>query len=138
MKNNVKVQDETQSLQSCVSGSVTAYDFRGGNYISHIIFGDCKIYGLDDETICIQRNDQDIKEWFESVEYEPILINDYWLIKLGFKKFKGNNTDFFLDDFESSCNKELWFWKGTQVKIKYVHELQNLYFVLTGRDLTDR
>ena len=44
--------------------------------------------------------------------------------------------DFFLNDFETSCNMDLLFWKGTQIKnINYVHQLQNLYFSLTGEEL---
>jgi hypothetical protein len=31
---------------------------------------------------------------------------------------------------------DLLFWKGTQIKnINYVHQLQNLYFSLTGEEL---
>jgi hypothetical protein len=51
------------------------------------------------------------------------LVNDYF-------------RDFFLNDFETSCNMDLLFWKGTQIKnINYVHQLQNLYFSLTGEEL---
>ena len=43
---------------------------------------------------------------------------------------------FFLNDFETSCNMELLFWKGTEIKnIKHLHQLQNLYFALTGKEI---
>lgn len=118
-------------------------DYRIGNFITHNVFGECQIYASDTDSICIQRNDEDIKEWFCFSEFNPILINTYWLIKLGFKKFKGNNDDFFLNDFETSCNRKLWFWKGNEIKnLEYVHELQNLYFAITSKELihplTDR
>jgi hypothetical protein len=68
--------------------------------------------------------------------YKPILLTEEWLLKLGFHKYKGDNIDFFLNDFETSCNMDLLFWKGTQIKnINYVHQLQNLYFSLTGEEL---
>ena len=70
-------------------------------------------------------------------EIQPIPLTEEWLLKFGFEKFKGNNTDCFLDNFETSCNMELFFWKGTQIKnINYVHQLQNLYFALTEKELT--
>ncbi len=68
--------------------------------------------------------------------YEPIHITEEWLFKLGFNKFKGDNYDFWLGDFETACDMKIWFWKGTQIKIQYVHQLQNLYFALTGSELT--
>jgi hypothetical protein len=70
-------------------------------------------------------------------ELEPIPLTEEWLLKFGFHKYKGDNSDCFLNDFETSCNRELFFWKGTYIQnIKYVHQLQNLYFALTGEELT--
>ena len=68
--------------------------------------------------------------------YEPIELTKEWYLNFGFKEFKGEKSSFFLDDFTIYNNLGLFFWKGTQVKsIKHVHQLQNLYFALTNKDL---
>ena len=43
-----------------------------------------------------------------------------------------NLEDNHLDDYDNfaNCNKIRW------IKIKYVHQLQNIYFALTGEELT--
>ena len=72
-------------------------------------------------------------------EIKPIQLTEEWLLKFGFQKFKGDNLDCFLNDFETSCNLKLLFWKGTQIQnIDYVHQLQNLYFALTGEELKEQ
>ena len=71
------------------------------------------------------------------IDFTPIPLTEEWLLKLGFYKYKGNNSDCFLNGFETACNMTMLFWKGNQIKnIKYVHQLQNLYFALTGEELT--
>jgi hypothetical protein len=79
----------------------------------------------------------------DRVSYDPIPIDEEWLIDFGFEK-DGNWYD--IDDsafgvnikegrvaFKSDYNNYIW----VSVKIpKYIHQLQNLYFVLTGKKLT--
>jgi hypothetical protein len=67
--------------------------------------------------------------------WEPIPITEEWLLKFSFK----NN--------ELVCNHLIFIWFGDHVGIKgmlglikpwscvYVHQLQNLYFALTGEEL---
>lgn len=67
--------------------------------------------------------------------YKPIHLNEEWLLKFGFDK---------------EIRSELWlrpdFWVKEMLllpnsfyrmglEIKYVHQLQNLYFALTGKEL---
>jgi hypothetical protein len=91
-----------------------------------------------------------------SNEYEPIPITKDWLLNFGFKRDKKRN-DFF--DRALYFNEEVatfrvmlvdnGFWfivekplgdgtrKGFNLgTYKYVHQLQNLYFALTGEELT--
>ena len=71
----------------------------------------------------------------------PIPLTDEWLLKLGFKK---NGRDWELPNFRFHVNKPInyngfVFCDGYTViteKIQYVHQLQNLYFALTGAELT--
>ncbi len=72
--------------------------------------------------------------------YQPIPITEHWLIKLGFKqgidKNYWYNTKICFDSFgedgyyltDERTGKE-------SIKIKYVHQFQNLYFALIGEEL---
>lgn len=72
--------------------------------------------------------------------FEPIPLTEEWLVKFGFKRFPWGlviEDLLFRDDIRNSC-KELWLevGNGYRVHIKYLHQLQNLYFALTGKELT--
>jgi hypothetical protein len=72
-------------------------------------------------------------------EIEPIPLTEEWLLKFGFhldsyKNFELNNINinrlnFKLTIFEDDD------WYDIPIKTKYVHQLQNLYFALTGEEL---
>lgn len=71
---------------------------------------------------------------------KPILLNEEWLIKLGFIK---SDTGYY---FDKDC--EVLFYLNNEKKpiceihdydykhIVHVHQLQNLYFALTQKELT--
>ena len=68
-------------------------------------------------------------------EYNPIFITESWLSVLGFK----NNEDYpevwMLNDFWLSKSKDEAIYYDEKLLIKHVHQLQNLYFALTGQEL---
>jgi len=78
-------------------------------------------------------------------EYEPIPLTEEWLKDFGFPweiKFQAHGNDEFWGLFSECYPKE----KGYNLimkrdkfllipEIKYVHQLQNLYFALTGKEL---
>lgn len=64
--------------------------------------------------------------------WEPIPLTEKWLKNLGFKK--GRKGFWFQGGVEYNPKKfDLSFFG--YVEIKHVHQLQNLYFALTGEDL---
>ena len=85
--------------------------------------------------------------------YEPIPITEEWLLKFGFEPInKHDNTfityadwthNYFLQlDVRKGDNKYLILDNSfddlrafSMVDIEYVHQLQNLYFALTGNEL---
>jgi hypothetical protein len=92
---------------------------------------------------------QDVVRIFEGIGsfiYEPILLSEDWLLKFGFKKSTaGEGGDNYVEYYEISnlvvCN---WgdgfimsnsFSHGIRVDLKYVHQLQNLFFAITGKEL---
>lgn len=79
-------------------------------------------------------------------DLQPIPITEEWLLKLGFEKEEGNLYSLYVDD-----NLDVSLWSDTYFSnptieltcngkvvcknIKYIHQLQNLYFALTGQEL---
>ena len=74
--------------------------------------------------------------------FKPIPLTEEWLLKFGFErmKFFGTNINYLLkepicistSDMVVEWNKPNFIIK----QIKYIHEIQNLYFALTGKELT--
>ena len=73
-------------------------------------------------------------------EIHPILLTEEILLKCGFDEqilFEDECPFFCNGDFSLYCedwNKDK-FYHDTEMAIKYVHQLQNLYFALTGEEL---
>ena len=78
---------------------------------------------------------------------KPIPLTEEWLVKFGFEKMDafGWVKDFITLD-ESVAHYSFDMWRGTYSiekcdmteipqEIKHVHQLQNLYFALTGQEL---
>ena len=72
----------------------------------------------------------------------PIPLTEEWLIKFGFKEnilYRGRKR-FWLLDFNISRHKNkgcVVAYAGRAYKhIKHVHQLQNIYFAVTGEELT--
>lgn len=68
----------------------------------------------------------------------PIPLSEEWLLKFGFQRFPWGlvkNELLFLDDLKCSY-LILQIGNGFKTKVQYVHQLQNLYFCLTGAELT--
>lgn len=74
--------------------------------------------------------------------FQPILLTEEWLLKLGFEQVR--NCYLVRDEFEAGLDGNdftngVWtiiIDKKLPVKVKYVHQLQNLYSALIGEELT--
>ena len=78
-------------------------------------------------------------------KYEPIPLTEEWLVRFGFEKVEGNQWYNFykLDDFKVLIHTKDYSsminWKDCSIEDRFnwhVHQLQNLYFALTGEELT--
>lgn len=70
-------------------------------------------------------------------DLQPIPITEQWLLDLGFKAKKAYNRTFYYAD---SFNEWKVIYQDGLIKrngkvIKHIHQLQNLYFALTGQEL---
>jgi hypothetical protein len=106
------------------------------------------VYCVFAEKQCI-----DIVSYLPSTEeISPIPLTEDWLIKFGFKEIENNNNSnwYFLlmeDTDNSECQLHInltdsvWWigvpyeGAGTSFKLKYIHQLQNMVFALTGEEL---
>lgn len=114
-------------------------ELRIGNYI--------KTYGQDDGCITVTEISQSEVSFKErdSVKIdllEPIPLTEEWLKKFGFDNSLVDEIYLYQHDsikFPPTIiffdNGEYIFRKRCEIKIQYVHQLQNLYFVLTGEEL---
>ena len=88
--------------------------------------------------------------WRTITSFEPILLTEELLLKFGFVKeyntdegenrdcfYLNNSDDSFYINYDTSYNG--WYLGastyGFLTEIYYVHQLQNLYFALTGTEL---
>jgi hypothetical protein len=110
---------------------ITAKELRIGNYLSIIGITPIKIDAQ--RILSISNGDTD---------YQQIPINEEWLLKFGFEKmglyYHFPDSFFKLEQYKNK--NAFWLRSGTEhldcVRINYVHQLQNLYFALTGTELT--
>lgn len=72
--------------------------------------------------------------------HKPVLLTKEWLLKLGF--FKYNNAYVLEKPKENTMDFSFSVWQDMTynssefpVKLDYVHQLQNLYFALSGYEL---
>ncbi len=69
-------------------------------------------------------------------DFEPIPLTEKWLLKFGFehREFSFDRGSFFLSK-RTGKNEYLYQAHTNRFQVKYVHQLQNLYFALTGCEL---
>mgnify|MGYP003551042984 CR=1 FL=1 len=130
----------SKSSQTCVSVSVT--DVRIGNLILND-YGEIQpIYGVDEKSILTKIEENG---WSLSFKPKGIPITEEILLKLGFEVIYRSNFTLRLDHKENFKFGAGWnlvnghfhirFIGEQFTNIKCVHELQNLYFSITGSEL---
>lgn len=76
---------------------------------------------------------------YKPIEVHPIPLTEEWLLKFGFNYQKADVSSFYPFYVKSGfrINEEGYHWyvQTHCVHIQYVHQLQNLYFALTGEEL---
>ncbi len=121
---------------------MTGYELRIGNYYNSVKFNTPVRCTLSDLAELYHRCDGAAldTEIIDSL-FKPISLNEEWLKKLGIKsgKIMIKQGDIELNyikggsEIGHSCGMEYYNIIGQQ--IKYVHQLQNLYFALTNTEL---
>jgi hypothetical protein len=120
---------------------IKANELRIGNYLQT---KDFKLTSITDIWLINIKSDQEIYTFYcfgyKQDEVIPILLNEEWLLKLGFQNCNGGLTpDYNFNGIEINFERflEASFYSYNEVaKFQYVHQLQNLYYALTGEELT--
>ena len=113
---------------------IQANELRIGNWVKYQ-FHD----GLKEVKICSNDfkmlDDENLKKYKE--RYEPIPLTEQWLIDFGFGKHITLDTypTYSLNNINVNDGVVFIVGFGFVNHIKHVHQLQNLYFALTGLEL---
>ena len=121
-----------------------ATELRIGNYYQYAGNGGI-VYT---QVQAIKYNQFGLLSDFDGTNFEickPIQLTEEWLLRFGFKEFLIDETWYFIkNDFVFEISGIIGFHNYNELesicfnenKCKYVHQLQNLYFALTGEELT--
>lgn len=124
-----------------------ANELRIGNYHYYHIVDKCDNPQEWDEVCQIDADDLRILSIKDNAGYKPIPITKEWLLNFGFIEnssrilYTGINEDFKIGyDFGIVKKLLLVFKDGDlmvihKMDIKYIHELQNIYFDFTRKEL---
>lgn len=68
---------------------------------------------------------------------EPIPLTEEWLLNFGFghREFSFDKGSFYLTKRTGKKDEYLYQAHTNRFQVKHVHQLQNLYFALTGEEL---
>lgn len=115
-------------------------DLRIGNYIQRNGIN-CTVELINGETEDVYFLGKDFYYNENIMHIEPIEITEEWLLSFGFNK-SGSTIYKNIGSIEIGTianGKRFYIQIGTEnvtLKTKYVHQLQNLYFALTGTELS--
>lgn len=79
--------------------------------------------------------------WIEADQFEPIPLSEDWLLRLGFEEVYKSpmHSTYWMDGlsyyFWYDNKKQYADFKGAEVDCQHLHQLQNLYWCLVGREL---
>jgi len=123
--------------------------YRIGNTIHCILLGESNVLEIRNDGISICNPLNKLNAYFipndEFRRLEPLPLTEEWLLRFGFK----DDEPFSILTLNKSVSMEYYQYRRTESKftlvnnghvfelphIQYVHQLQNLYFALTGQEL---
>lgn len=118
-----------------------SHDYNHDLHTSQIEIGSIESIHLYDVFFRSQENDDLIK--YDYNQIEPIPLTSEWLERFGFEKDDSRRTEShpYTDYEKSGVRIDLPYFEfhfnncDSGIDIEYVHQLQNLYFALTGQEL---
>ena len=113
-----------------------ANELRLGNYITteYLNKSTFKVISIHSDRIYFESVRENFKSDTIQIYIKPIPLTEEWLLMFGFDK--AVNGWWSSDEIFSYRDGYFGFGVDRHTKIQHVHELQNLYFALTGEELT--
>ena len=114
---------------------MTANELRIGNYVWDNYSGNMEVSQIfaDTNYIDLRKNNTKPSGRYSLDVIQPIPLTEEWLVKFGFKPL---SKDWQKNRIIIHTRKRGFVLRKSVPDIKYVHQLQNLYFALTGEELT--
>lgn len=124
-----------------------ANELRIGNLVHCILLGTSKVLELRNDGISICSPDNNLNAYFipnkDLHRLELIPLTEEWLLKMGGVKLLGDEWNYRLSIGAIYIRFRVYKTVYSDLEgiylgqhIQYVHQLQNLYFALTGEELT--
>lgn len=111
--------------------------FRIGNLVLDFDNEPCEVYEIHKDKYTTTINGYKV-DGACLRQFKPIPLTEEWLLKFGFKHNEGMADSWlFFNGFPMNNHMGGWHFNDLSISvlIKYVHQLQNLYFALTGEEL---
>ena len=108
-------------------GNLVNYETLEGDVLTNVIdWQDLKWLSEDEQSF--------------NLAHSPIPLTQEWLLKFGFEVYEFNDKEnqYGFKDRLIVIRDGLFCDYGSSVIIKHVHQLQNLYFALTGTELIQK
>ena len=123
---------------------LSATELRIGNYHYYHIVDPLDERGEYDDVCQIDPDDFRILTQFDCPEYKPIPLTEEWLLKFGFELLTDKKKGYKNTSYSHGKIPILLYWDGSRLsttfwqgnEMRFVHQLQNLIFALTGNELT--
>lgn len=120
-------------------------EIKVNNLVIHKDFGECIIFGIDKETVQIKPNNSDKREWVDIKDLSGVPLTKELIFKYGFEwiiYYQANHKVGFKFDLNESYKGgySLSTFKKEVIlveKMEYLHQLQNVYFSLMNKELTE-
>lgn len=98
-----------------------------------------KIIGINEKSAHIYKvfNNQFEDYYGQFYEYlKPLPLTEEWLLKFGFEKRDVEFPSYTKQGIQINYIDGKWLEYARRIEVKTVHQLQNLYFALTGEELS--
>jgi len=122
---------------------MTPQELRIGNYVhtDDVFNGMIESISMTGKACCWGRDENwhptDALDSYGHHRISPVPITEEWLKRFGFEK--DNNFTWLTVEMNIQQRVDgFYIWLGSDLKIEHVHQLQNLYFALTGEELTPK
>lgn len=125
-----------------MADKVQANELRIGNLID-FEGRTCTVEEIDKQGVIVLFEDGET-EWIDLFQFFPIHLTPEWLEKFGFyvvlKNSAGQIYNMILDMSVANSALNITIWNSGKIEpatkhIQYVHQLQNLFFALTNKEL---